>query len=263
MLDVIVRLEQPLAHGDDAPATIRIGAGGQAANVAAWAAALGAEARLIAKRGGDVAGRLVAAEVGARGVEILGPMEPGRNGVVVSLVEADGERSLLSDPGVAPLLRPDELRLEWLRRCDVLYLSGYSLLRSPIDEAGAKAAGAVQAQGGIVAVDLSTWLAIRSFGPERFLRRLEQLRPDVVFAGERELEELGCGPAVATLVVKRAADGVSVVTGEGRADYGAPPGAVVDTTGAGDALVAGFLVGGVELGLEAAARCVATLGAMP
>jgi sugar/nucleoside kinase (ribokinase family) len=39
--------------------------------------------------------------------------------------------------------------------------------------------------------------------------------------------------------------------------------AVVDTTGAGDALAAGMLVGGVEVGLAAAARCVAQLGAMP
>ncbi len=38
---------------------------------------------------------------------------------------------------------------------------------------------------------------------------------------------------------------------------------VVDTTGAGDALAAGFLVGGAELGLAAAARCCAQLGAMP
>jgi sugar/nucleoside kinase (ribokinase family) len=38
---------------------------------------------------------------------------------------------------------------------------------------------------------------------------------------------------------------------------------VVDTTGAGDALAAGFLVGGPELGLEAAARCCAQVGAIP
>ena len=38
---------------------------------------------------------------------------------------------------------------------------------------------------------------------------------------------------------------------------------VVDPTGAGDAFAAGFLIGGVELGLEAAARCVSQAGAMP
>ena len=43
----------------------------------------------------------------------------------------------------------------------------------------------------------------------------------------------------------------------------APEAEVVDTTGAGDALAAGYLVGGPELGLDAAARCVATLGTMP
>ena len=35
------------------------------------------------------------------------------------------------------------------------------------------------------------------------------------------------------------------------------------TTGAGDALAAGFIVGGIELGLATAARCVAQLGAVP
>jgi sugar/nucleoside kinase (ribokinase family) len=45
--------------------------------------------------------------------------------------------------------------------------------------------------------------------------------------------------------------------------YEARPAEVVDTTGAGDALAAGFLLGGPELGLDAAARCVATMGAFP
>jgi sugar/nucleoside kinase (ribokinase family) len=38
---------------------------------------------------------------------------------------------------------------------------------------------------------------------------------------------------------------------------------VVDTTGAGDALAAGYIVGGPDLALEAASRCVQELGAMP
>jgi sugar/nucleoside kinase (ribokinase family) len=36
-----------------------------------------------------------------------------------------------------------------------------------------------------------------------------------------------------------------------------------DPTGAGDAFAAGFLVGGVALGLQAAARCCAGLGSLP
>ena len=61
LLDVIVRLGEPLAPGADANATTQTGAGGQAANVAAWAVELGAQARTVAKRGADASGRLVAA----------------------------------------------------------------------------------------------------------------------------------------------------------------------------------------------------------
>jgi sugar/nucleoside kinase (ribokinase family) len=38
---------------------------------------------------------------------------------------------------------------------------------------------------------------------------------------------------------------------------------VVDTTGAGDALAAGWILGGPDLALEAAARCVQRTGSMP
>ena len=38
---------------------------------------------------------------------------------------------------------------------------------------------------------------------------------------------------------------------------------VVDTKGAGDALAAGWIVGGPDLALEAAARCVQRMGSMP
>ena len=51
MLDVIVELEDGLSPDDDSPARITFAAGGQAANVAAWATALGARSRLICARG--------------------------------------------------------------------------------------------------------------------------------------------------------------------------------------------------------------------
>ena len=46
-------------------------------------------------------------------------------------------------------------------------------------------------------------------------------------------------------------------------DYPAVDVEVVDATGAGDALAAGLLVGGPELGTATAARCCAQIGAMP
>ena len=53
ILDVVVLPKAPLAPDGDTPATIRLTAGGQAANVAAWVSALGGRSRLICVRGTD------------------------------------------------------------------------------------------------------------------------------------------------------------------------------------------------------------------
>ncbi len=184
-------------------------------------------------------------------------------GVVVSLVDDSGERSMLTDRGPCPQLRAEEIDVGWLRGCDVLHISGYALLAGSIAEAGARAAGAARAQGALISVDLATARGIADFGAERVLARLEQLRPDVAFGGEREVAALGREPPATTLVVKHGASGVTVVRDGRREEHDARPAEVVDPTGAGDALAAGFLVGGIELGLEAAGRCVSKAGAMP
>ena len=115
----------------------------------------------------------------------------------------------------------------------------------------------------LVSVDLSAWTRIRDFGPAAFRERLERLAPDVVFANEPEWEIVGGAYGLArTSVVKRGARGIRVV-GETSAELPAVLTDVVDATGAGDALAAGFLVGGAELAVATAARCVAKLGTMP
>ena len=268
MLDVIVRLEQPLAHGDDVRAQTTAVAGGQAANVAAWAASLGAAARCIAKRGDDAAGELVARELAARGIELVGPIAAGATGVVVSIVE-NGERSMASDRGVAPTLTPDELDHEWLEACDVLHLSGYALLREPIVDTALLAARVARERGARISVDVAAWTEVRAFGPVRFRELLDTLAPDVLFATEAEWEMLGGAYLTApTGVIKRGARGCIVVTADARLDLAPLETEVVDTTGAGDAFAAGFLLGGsledaARRGLECAARCVARVGSFP
>jgi sugar/nucleoside kinase (ribokinase family) len=257
LLDVIVRPGEPLTAGADTTAVTHTGAGGQAANVAAWAAALGADARCIGKRGHDVAGRLVTAELEERGVELVGPVG-GRTGVVVSLVGPDGERTMVSDRGVAPELAPAELDPEWFA-CDCLHISGYALLAAPIDAAALRAAELARTNGARIGVDLSAWTHIRR--RRVFRASLEELAPDVVFGNEAEWE--AAGPYGDVRVVKRGAAGFDVVRGNAVERCQARDTAVVDATGAGDALAAGFLVGGPELAAKAAARCVAKLGAMP
>jgi sugar/nucleoside kinase (ribokinase family) len=264
---VIVRLEEPLAPGGDVRAATRTGAGGQAANVAAWTVALGGLGRCIAKRGDDATGELVAGELAARGVDLAGPVGPGATGVVVSIV-GDGDRALASDRGVAPSFAPDELDPAWLD-CDVLHVSGYALLRSPMSDTALAAARIARERGTSLSVDVAAWTEIRAFGPVEFRELIDTLAPDVLFATEAEWEILGGAYLTApTGVVKRGARGATVVTEDARLDLAPVEGEVVDTTGAGDAFAAGFLLGGsleerARRGLDAAARCVATLGSLP
>jgi sugar/nucleoside kinase (ribokinase family) len=250
LLDVIVRLDAPLVTGDDQMANTSSGPGGQAANVAAWAAALGAEARFVGRLGDDAAGELLVRALRARAVEVRGPVA-GRSGVVVSIAAAS-DRTMASDRGTAPELAPRDLEPAWFD-CDVLHISGYSLLLDPIASAAEAAATHARTHGAQVSVDVSTWTLV----DDAFRARMRALAPDLVFATEREQEALG--ELDTRWVLKRGARGLSV----DRRDYPAIDCDVVDTTGAGDALAAGFLVGGPELGVATAAKCCAQMGAMP
>ncbi len=256
LLDVIVRLESPLVADGDVPTETRTGAGGQAANVAAWAVTLGAEARVVCKLGDDAAAGLVRADAEARGVEVFAPVAAGRTGVVVSLVGPGPARTMASDRGVAPELTPEELEPAWFEGCDVLHISGYALLREPIAQAALRAR---ELTPGRVSLDLSSAADIATYGPRRFRELVERLAPDVVFGNEDERVVLGSLPAP-EWVLKLGERGILLSSGE---ELAAHPAEVVDTTGAGDALAAGYLVAGPEAALDAAARCVGRMGATP
>jgi sugar/nucleoside kinase (ribokinase family) len=100
---------------------------------------------------------------------------------------------------------------------------------------------------------VSAWTLV----DDTFRSRVTALAPELVFATEREQEAVGS--LETQWVLKRGARGLSV---DG-VDHPAVDVDLVDATGAGDALAAGFLVGGPELGAATAARCCVQMGAMP
>ena len=173
LLDVVVRLEAPPAPDDDVPAAISLVPGGQAANVAAWVRWLGGDARLVARRADDAAGRVVAAELERLGVELAGPVIGGeRSGTVVALVAPGrdahaGERSRRRRRA-----RPGRCRREhgW-QGADVLHVAGYTLLRAAGAEAALRLAQAARRYGARVTVDLSTAHGIAELGPRDDARR--------------------------------------------------------------------------------------------
>ena len=192
-LDVVVRLAGPVAAGGDTDAEIRVAPGGQAANVAAWAAALGAQRAYVGKRGrrrsrdGSRARGLE-----ARGVEVLGPRRGGTRHLLARLARrraVDGGRPRSGGRACAP--RSSTRRGSRLR--PPLRLGLRAPRASPRAERRFRAAELARAQGAAVSVDLSTWSAIRDAGADEFRDAVLALGPDVVFANEDEAARSSAG----------------------------------------------------------------------
>jgi len=262
VLDVIVDVPGGLNLDDDAEASIVLAAGGQAANVAAWAVALGAAAAVIGPQAPSDAAQLITNRLTSNGIQHIG-ISVERGGVVVSLV-SEGQRTLASDAGdqtwlasIGPDLLPSPLT--WL------HLSGYPLLRAPEPLVVLPLVERARAMGARISLDLSSASLLTSFGAERFRARLVGLAPDVVFANESEWDTLGWldAPDEVEVVLKQGDKGATVMSAGSSTQFDTLATEVVDATGAGDALAAGYLLGGPELAMRAAARCVATPGAQP
>jgi ribokinase len=279
MVDVVCRLDGPLAPGSDAPARIEFGYGGSAANVAAWLAAAGASPVLVGRVGADERGRAAEAELRAAGVETrLSVDADASTGSCVVLVGPDGERSMVPDPGANDRLGTGDVPDSLFAAGGHLHLTAYSLVRDG-SRAAARAAIAEAAAAGMgVSVDPSS-VALLS---PRFLDELGEvglLLPNaeeaVVLGGEEDPERaaLALARRVPEVVVTLGADGALWTDGAALTRVAAAePGATLDTTGAGDAFAAGFLFarlsgadpeGALRAGCRLAARAVRTPGARP
>ncbi len=257
-LDVVTRVAWPPTEETDTPAATWLTVGGQAANVAAWVTALGGRSRLIAAQADDLAARLVADELSRLGVEIVGPVVPGRTGIVISLSDGGQRRSMLTDRGVGTELAAAGLIGEWLDDCEWLHIPAYSFACEPVRSAAMAGAAVAAARSARLSIDLSSTALIEAYGRASFRDLLVALQPDVVFGTQAEAAMIG-DVLGERLIVKLGAEGVRA----GGRHYPALPTVPVDSTGAGDAFAAGYLVGGVALGLQAAARAMAKMGAMP
>ncbi len=253
--DILVRIPGPPRVGTDTPAVIRRARGGSGANVAAAAASAGGRVRFIGRVGDDALGDRLVADLSATGVDVR-VQRGGITGSVVVLVDPSGERTMLPDRAAATELV--DVDVDWVSGVGWLHLPAYSLVVEPMGGASRRLAEVVRAGGGGVSIDVSSVDAVERFGRERFVAMLDSIAPDLVLANEPEAELIPRGRWAS--IVKHGPGPVEILSGEGRREVPVPALLVTDSTGAGDAFAAGFLVarvGGSALDDAVAAGIVA------
>lgn len=266
--DILLRPEREPIWGSDVFGTVELLPGGSAANVAVWARRLGATVTLAGKLGDDALGELMTRHLTTEGVTTRVTTVPGGATTRVGIyVRTDGEHGFITDHTQALTFEETDVPIGLLDRADAVFVCGYAIYMS--ESAGFLSGLLAEARRRAITVafDPSSFALIRRYGPSRLLAELGRL--DVLMANEDEARALAGGGPIETLlgcarlvVVKKGAEGASAFDGARSVQAPATAVSVVDTTGAGDAFDAAFLVEYVaRRDLEAALTDANRLGA--
>ena len=279
-LDVIAQLKEQINYGNDTASRISTHPGGQAANVACWITRTNNQAHLVARVGNDPVGFALVSDLDKYGVAHKDLMRSGRpSGVVVILVDSNGERTMFPDNGANADLELSDLPA--LDGFDGVFVSGYSLLDSRSRDAALKMIDKAKKANLPIFLDPTTTGAMKSVGKEEILKWVALM--DGVLLNNEEARYLGGSDDIEIaeenlqkltplVVIKLGSRGAMAINKGEFVKVPAVTTNVVDTTGAGDSFAAGFIPkwlqsGDLELSLNAgaalAAKCVATVGARP
>jgi sugar/nucleoside kinase (ribokinase family) len=232
---------------------IRITAAGTAAGTSVDLVKLGAEVIAMGAIGDDMLADLLTSLMAGYGVQTrLLARKPGlRTSATILPIRPNGERPALHMPGATTSLSLDDVDLDTIASADVLHAGGPDVVGRFGGEplAGvlrfAREHGLITTADVLSRCDTTTWdrlqPALRYV--QYFLPNEDQLAG---LTGTKDLTEaarmvLALGPEA--VLVSRAADGAALVTARHRVDLPAFPVQVVDTTGCGDAVTAGFIIG--------------------
>jgi sugar/nucleoside kinase (ribokinase family) len=257
VLDVVLAPDRPLEVGSDVPGHVSLVQGGSAATTARWLGRLGARASLVCAVGRDATGRALMEALRSDGVTPRAVRVPGaRTGRIGVLVDSDGERSFVQDRGAALQLTPADLRPGWFAGIDLVHVPTYSLLGEPLGSAGRRAIELSRAEGAAVSADLSSIGPLLADGRRAARTLITAVAPDFLFATASEARAFlgtnqpdGLLDYARTAIIKRGSKGATVLTRDAtgtrplRFEVATRHVAAADTTGAGDAFTAGFLVG--------------------
>ena len=283
LYDVLAQLDGPPNPGTDTFAPVHAQPGGSGANAAAWLAHAGVETLVVARVGDDPLGRMLQEELRELGVATYLVRDAELpTGKVVVLVDGAGERTMITSRGAGENLHPEDLPGHAFNPHTHLHLSGYLFSEGTRRQTALEALRQARRSRMTVSIDPSSTTLLTQLGPQRFLewtRGADLLFPNheegALLAGTKNLNGIleALLDHYPRVVLKLGPEGVMYATQDGvRVSTPAAPARPTDTTGAGDALCAGFLAAWLRnerpnaasrKGAELAARAVQRVGGRP
>lgn len=265
-IDLLVEVEgYPPRGGETLAGTSRSLLGGSAVNTAVWLTRLGFSVTLLGQVGDDEFGHraVTALREAAVDTSFISTSEVDPTGMNVLIVTPDGERTMIGVPGANRTCRGSP---GWDRGCEWLHLSAYALIEEPQRTAALAAAEVARTRSLPISIDIPSGVA-EALGQGLFeiltgcavVAVGEQSLGGVTSAGVAGLLDAG----VETVAVTAGDGPFTVYRGDDSVTITPPPVEVVDTTGAGDAFVAGLVASRRwDLQLGPAATLAALLGAV-
>ena len=129
VVDIVLAVPALPERGGDMLASRAETTPGGGFNVMAAAARQGLRAAYAGAHGTGPFGTLARAALAAEGIEVIQPARAGQDtGLVLTIVEASGERTFLTSPGAEATLTAGDLHPVRPAAGDAVYVSGYSLV---------------------------------------------------------------------------------------------------------------------------------------
>ena len=244
-VDIVSLLREPLQLNSDTQTTNSLNLGGSPCNMAMWLAHLGTPVNFVAAIGDDLLGKWISEKLADGNVPIdqLQIVPDSSSGTCLILVNSDGHRTMLPDPGANLSLELTSAQLDLIKKSSVVVMSAYTFLRPETRPIAQQVLEIVQHSPARLVLDAASSAPIANVGVDLVRDYLNQA--DLVLANEDEYDLLSDNhwvQSVNNLVVKLGASGAKwIINGELCCTVSANQVKVVDTTGAGDSFLAGLV----------------------
>lgn len=250
MRDIVVHPKGPIRRGSDTVASISIVPGGSAGNQAAWLAHCGVPVTLLSRVGQrDLS--MLENELQGFGIgSALVPDPDAQSGRLICMIDPDGERSFLTDRGAGLNLCVDDAKRLQLNDYSHICLSGYLFFSETGRKVGQYVIAEAQKLDVPVLLDPASAGFIQDVGVANFLdwtRGANFVLPNedearVLTGADNPSDQLRVLlKTYQNVILKRGGAGATALVNDRELSATAAAIEMVDSTGAGDAFLAGYV----------------------